>query len=487
MTALDYCLMALYVLLMGTLTIYAVHAYLMMFLYFKNRSARRKRTREITDWPRVTVQLPVYNEQYVVERLIAAVCALDYPRDKLEIQVLDDSTDETRFIAQNKVGEYRSRGIDICHLHRVNRQGFKAGALKAGLEQARGEFLAIFDADFLPPPDFLKKLLPYFAADNIGLVQARWGHINGDYSLLTRAQAMALDAHFVLEHGARNASGIFINFNGTAGVWRKSAILDAGNWQDDTLTEDLDISYRAQLRGWKFVYINDVVCPAEVPAEVYGMKNQQYRWAKGAIQTAKKLLPLIWRNPAISRLGKFEATIHMTNHLIFPMLLFIALLSYPILLIRVNCREAGWFFLFASFFIINAFSYPLFYIYAQKEIYADWKRRMLVLPILFSAALGLSVVNTRAVFSALLGRKSAFLRTPKYNLTAPLAASWQGKKYRGRFDTTALFELALIVYISLSLSFAIRNGLYLAIPFILIYWFGFAFIGALSVAHAIKR
>ncbi|MBU4198928.1 MAG: glycosyltransferase family 2 protein [Verrucomicrobia bacterium] len=486
LTGFDLLLLILYGLLMLVLTIYAAHAYLMLYLYRKNSARFVKHILPIADWPRITVQLPIYNERYVVERLIQAACALEYPRDRLEIQVLDDSNDETRQIALKWVAINEARGINIRHIHRVNRTGFKAGALRAGLETAQGEYLAILDADFVPAPDFLKKLIPYFSADNIGVVQARWGHLNGDYSLLTRGQTIGLDAHFVLEHGARNSSGLFINFNGTAGIWRKSAILSAGNWQDDTLTEDIDISYRAQLAGWKFIYVNDVVCPAEVPAEVYGLKNQQYRWAKGAIQTARKLLPIIWRNRAIPWLVKFEATVHLTNHLVFPILLFVALLSFPLLSIRIQYHETRLIFLSFLICIINAFSYPMFYIYAQREIYADWKRRILFLPVLLAGAMGLSVINSRAVFSALIGRKSAFNRTPKFNLGATKEHSWKGKQYRSRFNGTVLVELVLIVYLSLALIYAINNLQYTAIPFILIYWLGFMFIGMLSLAHAIK-
>ncbi len=486
-SAITFLILALYALLLLILTIYAFHAYLMLFLYKKHTVEHPVPPFPPAEWPRVTVQLPIYNEQYVVERLIHSICKLDYPREKLEIQVLDDSTDETRKKAGECVAHYRAQGIDIHHIHRANRQGFKAGALKNGLQTARGEFIAIFDADFVPKADFLKKMIPHFSAPDIGVVQARWGHLNGNNSLLTRSQTICLDAHFVLEHGARNASGIFINFNGTAGIWRKETIISAGNWQDDTLTEDIDISYRAQIAGWKFVYVNDVVCPAEIPAEVFGLKNQQYRWAKGAIQTAIKLLPSIWRNAKISPLMKFEATVHLTNHLVFPVLLLLALLLIPILAIRINHPHTDIFFAIVSIFTINAFSYPLFYIYAQKKIYPDWKRRVLFLPILMIGAIGLTIINSQAVCSALLGRKSKFHRTPKYDLADRQQKSWRGKKYRIRFNATVVFELVLLVYVSASLYYAFQGIQYLAIPFIFFYWLGFAFIGGLSLIHGIKR
>jgi cellulose synthase/poly-beta-1,6-N-acetylglucosamine synthase-like glycosyltransferase len=477
-----------YVLLLVILTIYSFHAYLMIYLYRTRRKDAQPAVPPLKEWPAVTVQLPVYNEQYVVERLINSVCNLDYPKEKLEIQVLDDSTDDTREKAGALAEQYRKQGIDIQYIHRANRKGFKAGALKNGLQCAKGEFIAIFDADFVPQSDFLKKMVPHFSAPDIGVVQARWGHLNGNFSLLTRSQTIGLDAHFVLEHGARNANGIFINFNGTAGIWRKEAIISAGNWQDDTLTEDIDLSYRAQLAGWKFMYVNEVVCPAEVPAEVYGLKNQQYRWAKGAIQTAIKLLPVIWKRRDISPLLKFEATIHLTNHVVFPVLLLIALMLFPILAIRINYPNTEMFFAVISLFTLNAFSYPLFYFYAQKEIYPDWKRRVLFLPILMAGAIGLTVINTQAVFSALLGRKSNFHRTPKYNLAdSQSKKTWRGKQYRIRFNSTVIIELAFLAYISANLYYAFRNIQYLALPFIFFYWLGFAFIGGLSLMHALKR
>ncbi len=486
-TFLEILLLVLYTALMLVLTIYAAHAYLMLYLYHKNSAGRDKPVCEYTEWPRVTVQLPIFNERYVTGRLLDAVCALDYPRDRLEIQVLDDSTDETQNIAKQLVFKYRAQGINIQYLHRTDRKGFKAGALKMGLAKAGGDFLAIFDADFLPGHDFLRKTMPHFSSAEIGVVQARWGHLNACYSILTRGQAIGLDAHFVLEHGARNSSGIFINFNGTAGVWRKTAIIDAGNWHEDTLTEDMDISYRAQLAGWKFVYVNDVVCPAEIPAEVFGLKNQQYRWAKGAIQTARKLLPTIWRNPTISWLVKFEATVHLTNHMVFPAMLAISLLCFPLMYMGIRYPDSALFFWLTALFTVNAFSYPLFYICAQRELYADWKRRGLFLPILMVGAIGLSVINTKAVLSAVMGRKSPFTRTPKFNLSDRKSFSWKGRHYRNRFNITVLAELLLVIYTTFTLIYAINNLQFNAIPVILIYWLGFMLIGGLSLVHAMQR
>ncbi|HBE73185.1 MAG TPA: glycosyl transferase family 2 [candidate division Zixibacteria bacterium] len=488
MSPLEIAILVFYGLLMTILSVYSLHAYLMVYLYRKHRGRTAKPKRSYRVWPRVTVQLPIYNEKYVVERLIEAACAIDYPRDRLEIQVLDDSTDETRELAGKIVLRHQLLGVDIVHLHRRNRAGFKAGALREGLKSAKGRFIAIFDADFLPPPDFLKMMLPYFAGREVGLVQARWGHLNGDSSLLTRGQTIGLDAHFVIEHEARNAEGIFINFNGTAGIWRRRAIEDAGNWQDDTLTEDMDLSYRAQLAGWRFVYVNEVVCPAEVPAEIHGYKAQQYRWAKGAIQTAKKLLPRIWRAPGLPPKVKWEATIHLTNHLVFPVMLLVALLSLPMMVIKVSSSASRGFFIGATVFTASAFSYPLFYIYAQREIYPDWKRRVLFLPILMAGAIGLSVTNTKAVLGALFNRRSAFIRTPKYDLRGRARSRFRvGAGYRAAFSSTVLLELLLFAYVSYALWYSVRHLQLATVPFVLIYWMGFLFIGSLSLFQGLRR
>lgn len=488
MSPVEIAIMVLYGLLMAILSVYSLHAYLMVFLYRKHRGGSAKPRRRFRAWPRVTVQLPIYNEKFVVERLIEAACASEYPSDRLQIQVLDDSTDETRELAAAVVRKHQLRGIDIVHLRRTDRTGFKGGALRHGLKTAKGRYIAIFDADFLPPPDFLKRMLPYFAGRDVGLVQARWGHLNGESCLLTRSQTIGLDAHFVIEHGARNAEGIFINFNGTAGIWRKKAIESAGNWQDDTLTEDMDLSYRAQLAGWRFVYVNEVVCPAEVPAEIHGYKAQQYRWAKGAIQTAKKLLPRIWRAPSLPLKVKWEATIHLTNHLVFPVMLLVAMLSLPMMVIKVSSSASRGFFIGATVFTASAFSYPLFYIYAQREIYPDWKRRVLFLPILMAGAIGLSVTNTKAVLGALLGRRSAFIRTPKFNLKGRSRLGLGGgANYRAAFSGTVVLELLLFAYVSYALWYSVRHLQLAAAPFVAIYWLGFLFIGSLSLYQGLRR
>jgi len=476
-----------YALLLLVLMIYSGHAYLMVHLY---RRAKREEvapeSQAFGELPHVTVQLPIFNERYVVERLVDCVCTMDYPRDRFEVQVLDDSTDETVGIVEGIVRNYRAKGIDIVHCWRATREGYKAGALKAGLETAKGDFIAIFDADFTPPKDFLQRTIPKFADDRVGVVQARWGHLNAEYSLLTRGEAIGLDGHFMIEQTARNRHGLFINFNGTCGVWRKQCIVDSGNWQVDTLTEDMDLSYRAQLRGWKFVYVEDLVCPGEIPAEVNAFKVQQFRWAKGAVQTAKKLLPQIWKAD-LSLMVKVQATIHLTNHFVFPVLLLLSVFSLPLLSIKVHYPEARMYFLFASLFTLCAFSYPIFYIYSQKAIYPDWKKKLWALPMLMGGGIGISVSNSKAVLGGLFGRKKGtFDRTPKYALEKH-GGNWKGTNYRVPFKAVTLLELGLAAYTFFGFIFALRHHELAALPFLLLYWLGYVYVGGLSLAHALKR
>lgn len=491
MSFLEIVLLTVYTFLLLVLLVYAAHAYVMVFLYRKamKRESMTKfqipNTEERKEFPHVTIQLPIYNEQYVVERLLRSVCSMEYPKDRLEVQVLDDSTDNTTSLLEKLSEKYREEGIDIVHIHRKERNGFKSGALRRGLEVAKGEYVAIFDADFTPPHDFLLKTIPYFYDDSIGVVQVRWGHLNADFSLLTRGEALGLDGHFQIEQTARNKNGMFINFNGTCGIWRKEAILDSGNWQDDTLTEDMDLSYRAQLRGWKFVYLPDVVCPGEIPAEVNAFKIQQHRWAKGAIQTAKKILPSVWRS-SYSLFTKLQATIHLTNHTVFPVLLIVSILTFPLLLIKVNTPASRTYFIFASLFTVGAFSYPVLYIYSQKEIYRDWKKRVLSLPVLLGGGIGISVNNSKAFLGGLFGKRGTFDRTPKYCLEKK-GDSFCRTKYRAPFKTSTLLEVALCLYTFAGLVFAMRHKEYSAVPFLLLYCFGYGYIGGLSLLHALKR
>lgn len=479
MNGVSGLILTIYFAVLILLAIYGVHRYWIVYLYYKHRKSDPLSNGGFAELPRVTVQLPIFNERYVVERLIDAVARLDYPGDRLEIQVLDDSTDETAAIARRRALLHRARGVDIHYLRRESREGFKAGALAFGLRRSRGDFIAIFDADFVPERRFLRQTMPYFADPDVGMVQVRWGHINGEYSLLTRVQAILLDGHFILEHGGRHRSGRFFNFNGTAGVWRRAAIEDAGGWQHDTLTEDLDLSYRAQLRNWRFLFLPDVVSPAEVPVEMNAFKSQQFRWSKGSIQTAKKLLlPVL-----ASRLSlgvKSEALFHLTANLAYPLMLLLSLLMFPSLLVRYNM---GWYeMLWADvpLFLAATGSVSSFYIVSQREIYADWKRRLKYLPCLMALGIGMSVNNTRAVLQGLVGRQSPFVRTPKYGIESP-ADRWEQKHYRRREGRLALVEVSLGIHFTLVIAFAVMYQIYATLPFLILFQIGYLYTGLASL------
>jgi cellulose synthase/poly-beta-1,6-N-acetylglucosamine synthase-like glycosyltransferase len=434
------------------------------------------------EWPVVTVQLPLYNEMYVVDRLVQAVCRLDYPKDRLEIQVLDDSTDETRDIAALAVQRYAAQGFDIKYIHRTNRHGFKAGALDAALKVMRGKYVAIFDADFVPNPDFLKRTVPYFADPKVGMVQARWTHLNGDFSLLTKVQSILLDAHFVLEHGGRNRSGRFFNFNGTAGIWRPEAIASGGGWQHDTLTEDLDLSYRTQLKGWQFVFLPDVEAPAEVPVEMNAFKSQQHRWAKGSIQTCLKLLPHILRSNAPAAV-KAEAFFHLSANFNYLLMTILSVLMFPSMMIRYNM---GWYEMLlidVPLFFAATASVANFYIVSQRELYPDWKTRLKYLPFLMSIGIGLSVNNTRAVIEAILDKKSEFVRTPKFGVVQRETDEWMTKKYRQSVALQPLIELTLGLYFTATVFYALANQIYATVPFLMLFQIGFLYTGVLSIAQ----
>ena len=474
--------MILYFISLLILFTFGAHGFVMVFHYLRQR--KLKDTPPLMgEVPSVTVQLPIFNELYVVNRLIDAVCALEYPKEKLEIQVLDDSTDETRSLTAEIVRLYHGRGFNIKHIMREERNGFKAGALRAGLQAAEGEFLAIFDADFVPRPEFLMKTIPYFYQDpRIGLVQTRWEHLNGEYSLLTRTQAMALDGHFVIEQDVRNKAGFFINFNGTGGIWRRAAIVDAGNWHSDTLTEDLDLSYRAQLRGWKFKYLNNVTSPAELPAEVNALKTQQFRWTKGAIETARKLLPQVWKSNIPFRV-KVHSTFHLTNNIVFPFILLAGLLNVPLMFIKQHGGHELYFSLMSVFVLAFIGSF-LFYLLSQKSVYPDWRRRLMLFPLFMAGSMGFAVNNSRAVFEGLFKRKSDFIRTPKYHIEGK-SDSWLEKKYvPAKMDWIVAVEVVFAIYCF----FGVISSLYYleiaAVPFQLLYFAGFTFVSALSIKHA---
>jgi cellulose synthase/poly-beta-1,6-N-acetylglucosamine synthase-like glycosyltransferase len=481
MTPAETFTLASYFFVLIVLAIYGWHRYYLVYLYMRNRGNGPKAPAVMDPLPVVTIQLPLYNEMYVADRLIEAVCQIEYPVDRLEIQVLDDSTDETRSIAELAVRRFASEGVDIKYLHRADRTGFKAGALEAGLRVARGEFIAIFDADFIPATDFLMQLVPHFGDPQVGMVQARWGHINQDYSLLTKIQSILLDAHFVLEHGGRNRSGRFFNFNGTAGIWRRTTIDDAGGWQHDTLTEDLDLSYRAQLRGWRFVFLSAVIAPAEVPVEMNAFKSQQFRWAKGSIQTCKKLLPRILRAPL--PLGvKAEAFFHLTANFNYPFMCVLSVLMFPAMVIRYNM---GWYEMIlidVPLFFAATFSVCNFYMVCQREIHRDWRARIKYLPFLMSIGIGLSINNTRAVFEALFNKQSEFTRTPKYRIEG-VSDEWVGKKYRQSVAVQPLVELALGLYFTSTIFYALANQIYATVPFLMLFQIGFLYTGLLSLVQ----
>ncbi len=481
MSPSETLVLATYFFVLVILAVYGWHRYYLVYLYMKNKDVRPTPIGPLQSLPAVTIQLPIYNEMYVAARLIDAVCEMDYPRELLEIQVLDDSTDETTSVAERAVRRHSARGIDIVYLHRTDRTGFKAGALEAGLKTAKGEYVAIFDADFIPTRDFLQRTVPFFADPKIALVQARWGHINQDYSLLTKVQSILLDAHFVLEHGARNRAGHFFNFNGTAGIWRRVAIGDAGGWQHDTLTEDLDLSYRAQLRGWKFVFLPDLVAPAEVPVEMNSFKSQQHRWAKGSIQTCRKLLPAILRSN--QPLGvKVEAFFHLTANFNYPLMCVLSVLMAPAMVIRYNM---GWYEMLlidVPLFLAATASVGNFYMVCQRELHADWLTRAKYLPFLMSVGIGLAINNTKAVFEALLNKQSEFARTPKYGIEGQ-SDEWIGKKYRQAFVVQPMIELALGLYFTATIFYALANGIYGTLPFLMLFQIGFLYMGLTSIVQ----
>lgn len=483
----DEIVLSVYILTMIVLLIFASHGIIMLYYHRKYIENIPKSDSEINFNKKVTIQLPLFNEKYVAERLIDAVCKIDYPIDLLEIQVLDDSTDDTMSLVEKLVRNKKSEGFDIKQIHRENRQGYKAGALKEGLKKAKGELIAIFDADFVPNPDFLKNTLKYFTDSKIGMVQTRWEHLNENYSILTRIQALALNGHFVMEQPVRNRAGFFINFNGTGGVWRRECIEDAGNWHDDTITEDLDLSYRAQLNGWKFIYLRDITTPAELPAEMNALKAQQFRWTKGAIETAKKLLPTVWKSKIPLRV-KLQSTFHLTNNIVFPFILIAGILNVPLIFIK-NSGPYAIFFNFMSVFVIAFISSFLFYLFAQKDVYTDWRKKIALFPIFMAGSMGFAVNNSRAVFEGLLDRKSEFVRTPKFKIVNKSDNIVNNSTYMKSYklNSTILVEIILAVYCSIGVFASIYFMEIAALPFQLMFFLGFSSVAALSLKHTLAK
>ena len=479
--AFDMALLIPYFVVLILLATYGIHRYTLVYLYYKNKKNQTTEPEQkFSELPRVTVQLPIFNEQFVIDRLLQAVCRLDYPREKLEIQVLDDSTDETVDVARGLVEYYAAQGYPITYHHRSNRAGFKAGALHAGLKSAIGEFVAIFDADFVPPPDFLQRTIDHFTTENVGMVQTRWTHINRHYSFLTEVEAILLDGHFVLEHSGRARSNVFFNFNGTAGVWRRKAIEDAGGWQHDTLTEDTDLSYRAQLKGWKFIYRQDVECPAELPVEMTAFKTQQARWAKGLIQTGKKILPRVLKSDQPFRV-KLESWYHLTANLSYPLMVVLSVLLLPAMVIRFY---QGWFqmlYIDVPLFLASTFSISSFYLVSQRELFPKtWPRALLYLPFLMALGIGLTVTNTCAVIEALIGKETAFARTPKYRVESK-KDKVQAAKYRKRLGWVPWIEMLIGGYFALTVYYAVQNENYLTVPFLMLFVVGYWYTGLMSL------
>lgn len=478
----DVAMMIPYFLVLFVLAAYGMHRYWLVYNFFKFRRNVPGPPPRVESWPKVTIQLPIFNERYVIERLVEAVSNFDYPRELLDVQVLDDSTDETREVARACVDRYAALGFPIVYLHRANREGFKAGALENGLRSARGELIVIFDADFLPAPDFLRRTIPYFGDPTIAMAQTRWTYVNRDYSLLTEVETILLDGHFVIEHGARFRAGAFFNFNGTAGVWRRKAIADAGGWQHDTLTEDTDLSYRAQLRGWKFIYLPEIECASELPVEMNAFKAQQARWAKGLMQTAKKILPRVFRSRVPAHV-KAEAFFHLTANISYPLMILLSTMLLPAMIVRFY---QGWFQMLVidlPLFLASTCSISSFYLTAQRVLRPKhWWRTFLFLPFVMAMGIGISVRNAKAVLEALFGVQSEFARTPKYRIEGR-KDTFVKKSYKNRAGWMPYAEVALGLYFLATIAYAVRNENYATVPFLLLFVWGYLYTGFMSLAQ----
>jgi len=473
----DWALLIPYFGILVILSVYGVHRYETVRRYMKyGRSLATEAAEKFKRLPKVTIQLPLYNERFVIERLLEEVSQIAYPRELLQIQVLDDSTDETHPFTERLCNQYRAGGLPIEYRHRTNRHGFKAGALQEGLETATGEFIAIFDADFLPPRDFLTRTVDFFTDPGVGMVQTRWSYLNKEYSILTQVEAMLLDGHFVLEHGARYGSGLFFNFNGTAGILRRKMIDDSGGWQHETLTEDSDLSYRAQLKGWRFVYVPSVDCPSELPVETYGFQVQQARWAKGLTQVAKKLLPRILKADLPLRV-KVEAFMHLTPNISYPLMIVVSLLMLPVMIVRFYMGVFQMVLVDLPLIIASFWSISAFYLYAQRELYPkSWWKSIAFLPMLMAAGVALTVSNSKGVIEALLGIQSSFARTAKYAIGTQ-KVKVRPAAYRRRSGWLPYVEIAIGSYFVYMIDFAIQTLNFFAIPFLLLFVCGYFWAG----------
>lgn len=481
---METLVIALYLVALTILGIYGAHRGNLLMLYLKHRKNAPKPLRHFEDeeLPTITIQLPTFNEMYVVERLLEGVARIDYPKDKLHLQVLDDSTDETTQIARAKVDELCERGFDAEYVHRVDRTGYKAGALENGLKTAKGELVMVFDADFVPEPNIIRKMIDHFTDPKVGMVQARWGHINREYSVLTKCQSMMLDGHFVIEHIARNRSGRFFNFNGTAGIWRKQTIADAGGWQHDTVTEDMDLSFRAQIKGWRFVYVPEALAPAELPCEMNSFKTQQFRWAKGSAQTTKKLLGLVLKADIPWRV-KMEVIFHLTNNFAYLFLVLLAMLQLPNMLIRRHMDHPELLLLDVPLFAATCGSICVFYLVTHRALYDNLWDAIKRLPLMMALGIGLSVNNARAVLEGLFGKDLEFVRTPKHGVSGK-RDDWKKKKYKASFPVHSLIELGFGLYFVVTIALAVITGSWITIPFLVLFMIGFLYVGTLSFFQA---
>ena len=452
---MEWLLYISYLLVLVSLAGYGFHRLTIIFLYLKHKDDKPEPKFEFEDLPVITMQLPVFNEMHVVERLLEKVSEIDYPKDKLHIQVLDDSTDETQEICTEQVADLVARGYDAEYIHRTDRTGYKAGALENGIKSAKGDFLFILDADFAPNPDVLLKTIHYFTDEKVGMIQTRWGHLNRNFNTLTRIQAMFLDGHLELEQTARNRSGRFFTFNGTGGMWRKSCIADAGGWEHDTLTEDMDLSYRAQLKGWNFVFLKDVESPAELPVDMDGFKSQQHRWTKGSIQCCKKCLVNIWKSDAPLK-AKMEATAHLTSNFAYLALIVLCFLIYPNQTTHipgVTGNRMLELFINLPIFFFGSVSVALFYLTAQKALNPkSWMKEIIYLPLLIALGIGMSVNNAKAVLEAIFNHQTGFVRTPKYGLdkggekAKEKSAGWKSSRYKAMKSLTPIIEFGFGVF-----------------------------------------
>lgn len=475
----DYALLVPYFLLLGVLAIYGFHRFVVIrgYLKYRHRIPQQPSSR-FAQLPRVTIQLPLFNERNVVDQLMDAVLKVRYPRELLEIQVLDDSTDETHPYTEALVARLKAQGHPIEYLHRTNRTGFKAGALQAGMVRASGEFLAVFDADFIPPEDFLEKTIHFFAESNVGVVQTRWTYLNREHSLLTEVQALMLDGHFALEHTARFGEGLFFNFNGTAGILRRAMIEDAGGWQHDTLTEDSDLSYRAQMRGWRFVYLPWVECPSELPVDTYGFQVQQQRWAKGLTQVSLKLFPTILRSREIGWREKVEAWFHLTPNLSYPLMVIVSAMMLPVMIVRFYIGWEQMLLVDLPLIICSFWSVVSFYLMAEHALYPKgWRRAIFLLPFLLAMGVALTISNTKAVLEALLGKQSAFVRTPKYAPGSGAGGRQVAVAYRRKSGWLPFAEIAMGLFYLGIVAYCIEVMNFFALPFLLVFVSGYFWAG----------